>query len=477
MRRRRPAVRLRSRLTLTFAIVAAFTAVTVAAASYAVVREVRLRRATDAAVEQARVNLVVASETLAGTSASSLEGDVERLLQSLQRRGQFEVLALAGGRTFQTSVSLTADGVPPDVRAIAARGRVAAARRTVDGRPRVIVGGEVAAAEPVQFWFFFPLDDVVRDLAGLRRVLTGSALAMIGVSAAVGAIAARRLLRPIALARDAAHRLEDGELHTRLAGEGSDEFAELSRSFNSMAASLEQTVRELRDLESGHRRFVADVSHELRTPVTALAAAADMLEPRLGELDVNQRRAAKVLVDEARRLRTLVEDLMEISRFDAGAAIVEPDLIDLRRLLLGAVRERGWDSVVRTDDVEQAVVAGDRRRLDRVFTNLLDNALRHGAPPVLVSVTPAGGNAIVQIRDHGRGIPADHAERIFDRFYKVDPARGRSSSSGLGLAIARENVHLHGGHIEAATDHRGGAVFKITLPLATVAEPSGEGSE
>lgn len=472
-RARRRYTRLRPRLTLAFALVAALAAIGVAAASYLVVREDRLQRATDAAVQQSRFNLTFAADAI---SASPSDVEVESLVQSLVRRGGFDVVAVDGSTSYQTSLFLTAEAVPEDLRSAMAGGRVVAARRSIGGRPYVVVGGVVSGTD-VELWGFFPLDDVVDDLAALRDVLTAAAVVAVLLSATVGAMAARALLRPIAVARDAAQRVERGDLDTRLPEEGRDEFAELSQSFNAMTAALGRTVGELTRLEAGHRRFVADVSHELRTPVTAMATAADVLEPRLDDLPEGQRRAARVLVAEAQRLRVLVEDLMEISRIDAGAAVVEPDLIDLRRLLLGIVAERGWEADVRTDGVERATVSGDRRRLDRVFVNLLDNALRHGRPPVDVAVTPRGAEVVIEVRDHGPGIPPEHLDRVFERFYKADPARGRTASSGLGLAIARENVVLHGGRIEVGNRADGGASFTVVLPAAaTVAEPLPEGN-
>ena len=478
MRLRRPRLRLgrlRPRLTATLALVAAVTAVAVAVASFTVVRELRLRRATDDAIAQSRFNLAFAADALPGAAGEEAgAAEVDRVLGALQRRGGFETLAVRGGRTFQTTVSLTRQSIPEDLAALVAQGRVAAARRALGDVPHVVVGGSVPSGTTL--WFFFPLDQVFDDLDDLRRVLTGSALAMVALSAVVGAVAARPLLRPIARARDAAHRLEAGDLAARVPDEGSDELAELSRSLNGMAAALERTVADLRDAEAGHRRFVADVSHELRTPITALAAAADVLAPHLERLPAQDRRAATVMVGEAVRLRHLVEDLMEISRMDAGAAVVERDLIDLRRLVVGGVDARGLGDRVRAGDLERAVVEGDRRRLDRVFTNLIDNALRHGSPPVEVSLTTVGEVVTVEVRDHGPGIDEEHLPHVFDRFYKADRARGRTVGSGLGLAIAREDVALHGGTIEVRNDPRGGARFTVTLPTA-VAHPLPGGEE
>ena len=447
-------------------MVAALTGVAVAGTSYVVVRQVRLSGASDEAIEQSRFNLALAADRLPPDPTT---GEIESLLRSLQQRGGFDTVVLSGPRRFQTSVSLGPSAVPEDLRALVEDGRVAAARRTVAGRPHVVVGGELDNG--TQLWFFHPLDDVFDNLGDLRDVLAGAASVMVLVSGVVGLLAARALLRPITRARDAAHDLEAGDLATRLPADGSDELAELSRSFNAMAEALERTVAELRDAESSHRRFVADVSHELRTPVTALAAAADVLEPKLDDLADEHRRAVRLLVEEAHRLRTLVDDLMEISRLDSGRAVVDTDLVDLHRLLHGAKAEHGWADVEISSHGDDALVRGDRRRLDRVFANLVDNAHRHGRPPIDVRISHRSGTVVVEVTDHGGGIPDEHLGHVFERFYKGDPARGRSSSSGLGLAIAEENVELHGGTIAASNSPAGGARFTVTLPAATVAEP------
>ena len=456
--------RLRPRLVATLALVAALTGTAVAGASYLVVRQVRLSGATDQAIEQSRFNLVLAADRL---PADPTTAEVESLLGALQRRGGFDTVVVSDGHSFQTSVSLGPAVIPDDLARVVAGGRIAAARRTVAGRPQVVVGGQLEGGS--QLWFFHPLDDVFDNLRTLGRVLAGAAVVMVVLSGGVGALAARALLRPIVRARDAARQLEAGELATRLPEHGADEFAELSHSFNAMAGALERTVAELRDAESGHRRFVADVSHELRTPVTALSAAADVLEPRLDQLPADERRAARLLVDEAHRLRTLVEDLMEISRIDAGRAVMDVDVVDLQRIVEGVVSRHGSGEV--RLELQPTAVLGDRRRLDRVIANLIDNAERHGRPPVHVRVAADGDRAVVEVTDQGPGIPDEHLPHLFDRFYKADAARSRSSSSGLGLAIAKENIELHGGTLTASNVPAGGACFTVTLSRATVAEP------
>lgn len=254
---------------------------------------------------------------------------------------------------------------------------------------------------------------------------------------------------------------------------GSDELAELSRSFNETAAELERTVAELRRLESRGRRFVADVSHELRTPLAAMTAVTDVLDQRVeGETG----EALRLVSEGTQRLSVLVNDLMEISRFDAGAAELHRDDIDLAESVRRTVASR-W----RPEDVGLRLPAPgelrarvDPRRLDVVTANLVGNALRHGEPPVAVTLERRGDIAVLEVTDNGPGIAPDALPHIFERFYKASTSRARrgsgkgggdGDSSGLGLAITAENVRLHGGRIRAANRPGGGAVFTVELPL------------
>jgi two-component system sensor histidine kinase MtrB len=339
---------------------------------------------------------------------------------------------------------------------------------SVGGHPFVVAGGRPAGAPAL--YLFFPLGGVEADLGLLRTVLAGVGVGAVLLSAAVGALAARGVLRPLRRARTAAHRLEVGLLGTRLPESGSDEFADLGHAFNRMAEALERSVADLRGLEASHRRFVADVSHELRTPLTTLTTAADVLEGHSGGLDDAGARAARLLVHESRRLATLVEDLMEISRLDAGAAPMAWDQVDVGRLVASAVAARGWADGVRVEVADAGTTVADPRRLDAVVANLVGNALEHGSPPVRVVVSATADEVRVAVSDHGPGIDPTDLDRIFDRFYKADPARPGGRGSGLGLAIARENARLHGGDVTVASSPGAGATFTLSLPRR-VAEP------
>jgi two-component system sensor histidine kinase MtrB len=342
-----------------------------------------------------------------------------------------------------------------------AQGRVAWVRTGSGRSSRVVVGGTVP--EGPALYLFFPLADLAADLDVLRNVLAGVSGALVLVSAAIGALAARRVLRPLRRARGAVHRLEVGLYETRLPEEGGDEFADLAHSFNRMADALEASVRDLRALEASHRRFVSDVAHELRTPLTALTTSADVLEAHAGGLDDQGRRAARLLVLESRRLAALVEDLMEISRLDAGVAAMRWEAVDLAAVVAGALAVRGWGSRARVVADGPAETWADRRRVDTIVANLVGNALEHGSPPVTVTIGAGETAVTLAVSDAGPGIAPEHLDHLFDRFYKADPSRPRSEGSGLGLAIARENARLHGGDV-AVVSRPGGTTFTLTLP-------------
>jgi len=458
---------LRPRLVATFAAVTAVTAGALAATSYFVVRDAVLDRAAEDAIDgaQAVVAEVVASGQLpAGATPGDVRAAVARVAAAAL--GDADVVAVGAGETFDsTSVSLSASSVPRSLRDTVGGGNELSWVRTGTGRgDHVVVGGQLP--DGPQLYLFFPLADEVADLEVLRNVLALAGAGLVAVSALVGVGAASGLLRPLRRARVAAHRVEVGLLRTRLPEEGRDEFTDLARAFNRMADALERTVGDLRSLEASHRRFVSDVSHELRTPLTALTTAADVLEANTAGLNDTGRRAARLLAVESRRLASMVEDLMEISRFDAGVPAMAWEQVDLVRLVVGALEARNWTGRVEVDAPPGGVATtwADPRRADAVVANLVGNALRHGAPPVRVEVASGRRAVEVSVVDAGPGIPAEHLAHLFDRFYKADPSRSAGGGSGLGLAIARENARLHGGDVSVVSERGLGTRFTFTLP-------------
>jgi two-component system sensor histidine kinase MtrB len=301
----------------------------------------------------------------------------------------------------------------------------------------------------------------------LAFVLAASGLLLATITGLAFA-ASRRVLGPVRRLARAARQMSGGDLSVRVEPAGRDELAQLVTTFNTMASALQDKVGELEVMEARARRFAGDVSHELRTPLTAMTAVADILGDDTAA-SVDGTAAARLVAQEIRHLNRLVEDLIEISRFDAGSAQLIAEDTDVAAAVQECLRARNWA------DACPEVPAGltvrlDRRRFDVIVANLVGNALRHGAPPVTVRASIQAGRAggselVLEVRDHGPGLPASAIGHVFDRFYKADSARARSEGSGLGLAIAQENARLHGGRIDAANDPGGGAVFTVRLPV------------
>ncbi|GAA3354542.1 HAMP domain-containing sensor histidine kinase [Saccharopolyspora gregorii] len=292
-------------------------------------------------------------------------------------------------------------------------------------------------------------------------------------------LSARGVLRPARELAEAARRLGGGDLRTRIEVRGSDELAQVARTFNDTAAALEAHVERLRAMEADARRFVADVSHELRTPLAAMVAVSDLLEEEAERLPAHAGDAAALVGQETRNLDRLVNDLIDISRFDSQVAALALDELEVTGLVRTTLRSRGWWDRVRVELPPEEVVARlDPRRVDVVLANLVGNALRHGRPPVTVSLRADERWLTFVVRDSGDGLGPEVRAHVFDRFYKADTARTRSEGSGLGLAIARENARLHRdgertGGIAADDAPEGGAVFTLALPRW--AEDSGDG--
>jgi signal transduction histidine kinase len=451
---------LRRRLTIAFLLVAGLSAAALAVASYAIVREARLSDSVDRSVEQSRFNLVLANETLSPDPSAQ---EIEQLLDAYERRGGFETVGTTGARRFSSSVSVGIQEVPADLRAVVASGKVGYERLDVAGTRYLIVGGKVEKAG-TQLYYFYSEERLWDELAQLRNVLLAALGVVALIGALVGALLARRILAPVGRASQAAHSLAEGLLETRLPVESGDEFGAWAASFNEMAEALEAKIRALSESQARERRFTSDVSHELRTPLTALVAEASLLREQLDRMPPDARRPAELLVNDVARLRDLVEDLMEISRLDAGEARVREERVDLSSLVEAAVRSRGWEDRV-TVEGDEVVLQSDHRRLERIASNLIGNALEHGGRGVTARVGRDGVGSFLEVSDRGPGIPPDRLPHVFDRFYKADAARA-GPGSGLGLAIALENARLLGGDIEVWSEIGRGTRFTLRLPSA-----------
>jgi two-component system sensor histidine kinase MtrB len=346
-------------------------------------------------------------------------------------------------------------------------------------RPYLLIGAPVKVESAnYALYYFFALDDVAAALALLQRTLLAGGALLALLLVAVVAIVTRLVVSPVRLAARAAERISAGLLSERLAVRGEDDLARLGQSFNDMAASLQTQIRQLEELSRLQRRFTSDVSHELRTPLTTVRLAADLLHTARSEFRPEVARSAELLQNEVDRFESLLGDLLEISRADAGMAVLDPEVLDVRELVarvmvaIGPLAEQ-VGSELHTDLPEQPVLAEvDSRRIERVLRNLLINAVEHGeGRPVEVRLRGDSSAIAITVRDHGSGFSEAEAEQVFHRFWRADPARARRiGGSGLGLAISLEDARLHGGRLEAWGRPGKGAQFRLTLPVVLTAE-------
>jgi two-component system sensor histidine kinase MtrB len=459
---------MRRRLTLAFVLVAGVSAAALALGSYLVVQENRLDDSVERALAQSRSNFLVADEILEATAGPA----TEEVLDALARRGDFVTVGISGQSPFSSSLSFSAADVPGDLRRTVAEGELGYQRETVRDDPFLVVGGRVAGSD-LDLYFFFDESELFQDLSSLRTILLVGVGALGLLAGIVGSILARRTLAPVARASSAAHSLAEGLLETRLPVERADEFGLWAASFNEMAEALQSKIAALSEAQARERRFTSDVAHELRTPLTALVAEASLLAEELDRMPPGARRPAELLIEDVERMRRLVEDLMEISRLDAGAESVRVELVDLDEAVSASVRGRDPGGRVRVEG-GGVTVETDRRRLERIVANLVGNALEHCEGSVEVRIGRDGGAALVEVSDEGPGISSEHLPYVFERFFKADPSR-TSAGSGLGLAIARENARLLGGDIDVASTAGVGTRFTLRLPV-TQPLRAGDGS-
>jgi two-component system sensor histidine kinase MtrB len=290
--------------------------------------------------------------------------------------------------------------------------------------------------------------------------------------AVIVSLVTRWVVVPIRRTAEAASRVSAGDLDERMSVRGTDDLAALARSFNEMAASLQDKLHELEELSSVQRQFVSDVSHELRTPLTTIRIAADVLFGAKDQLDPAATRSAELLQGQLERFEALLADLLEISRHDANVATLDAESADVCALVLRAAADAEQLAARRGTHIdfqlppEPCIAEVDRRRVERVLRNLLDNAVEHGeGRDVVVSVAADRDAVAVAVRDHGCGFNPGEQQFVFDRFWRADPARARTTGgTGLGLAIALEDARLHGGWLQAWGERGKGSVFRLTLP-------------
>lgn len=378
---------------------------------FVLVRDARLGDSLERARAEAVFDLRLADTLLAETT------DLEQAVETYEVERGVRAVLIRDGRTIRSDPSLTFE-VPSEMRDLAARGQLAYDRIQAGSVPTLLVGGPTPDRD-AELYFVFSEAVIHDDLRELATALVIGGVAIVVVAFAFARVAAGRIA--------------------------------------TLAAA-----------EAWGRRFTSDVSHELRTPVAALVSEASVLQEHLAGMPPDARRAAELLVGDVARLRRLVEDLTNLASLDAGREQVRSETFDLGGLIDGTVRSRGWEGRVQIRSAD-VVVTTDRTRVDRIVANLIANALDHGGGDVAVRIGRDTG-PLVEVSDAGPGIPPERLARVFDRFYRADPARS-GPGSGLGLAIARENARLLGGEVEVRSEPGAGSRFTLRLPDDVVTEP------
>jgi two-component system, OmpR family, sensor histidine kinase MtrB len=458
---------LRNRILLTFTLGVAVLAVVLAFTTYGLTRSTLLRQEEDGALDQAFRNARQVRATLRANPASG-----SAALQVVPDTGASEPFLRYRGEWSNRSPEFSADNLRPALQERVIEDRIPSQMVYEEGQPVLAIGIPLTDVD-ASYFEIVPLEQVRDTLNSVRVSLLGAAAITTAVGVLLGVWAARRAVRPLADAAQAAQVIAGGGLGTRLEPGDDPDLQVLAGSFNDMAAALQYRVE--RDA-----RFASDVSHELRSPLTTLAASAEVLQSRRDELPEKAAAAVDLIVADVGRFQNLVEDLLEISRFDAGAVRLNREELLVAEFVRQAVGVSSLPDALLTVDprAEDLVIQGDKRRLARVIANLLENARYYGGGRVDVTVEPAQpeGEEIADVQiavdDHGPGVPPEERLLIFERFARGVSAgrRGTSEGAGLGLALVDEHVRMHGGRVwvEDRRDGEEGARFVIELP----AEPA-----
>jgi two-component system sensor histidine kinase MtrB len=325
-----------------------------------------------------------------------------------------------------------------------------------------------------QLYYFFPLDEQVSQAALVGSTITLTGLTLVVMLAAVAYLVTRMVVSPVRVAARTAQRLSNGLLDQRMEVRGEDDLAALAASFNQMAENLQRHILRLEDMSRLQRRFTSDVSHELRTPLTTVRMAADLLFNERERFGGPAARSAELLQTELDRFESLLSELLEISRFDAGFAALDAEPANLGPLVrravdrLGPVAERAGVEVEVDVPGDPVIAEVDVRRVERILRNLIGNAIEHGdGRPVKVRLRAREGAVAITVRDHGVGLKPGEEKLVFNRFWRADPARARhTGGTGLGLSISAEDARLHGGWLDAWGAPGRGAQFRLTLPVS-----------
>ncbi|SDO88174.1 two-component system, OmpR family, sensor histidine kinase MtrB [Actinopolyspora xinjiangensis] len=446
-----------------------------------------------AAIQQVEQNLPVLERQL--TAVDPNEDDVGKQLEDALNRltttaaeqtesdsvaGTYEPVLVDGHAIAEDGAQPSAgpvDSVPESLRRLVEQDQLAIQIETAnDGGSRVtmlVIGSPAGTAtRPLQAYFLFPLESERRTLQVVQSTLLVGGLVLLVLLGAITNLVTRQVVRPVRQAAQTAERLAAGNLDERMRVIGEDDMARLADSFNEMADSLKQQIQQLEEFGQLQRRFTSDVSHELRTPLTTVRMAADVLHASRDDLPDGLERSAELLVDELDRFESLLGDLLEISRLDAGVAELSTESLDVpdlvRRVMesLLPIARTGGVELRGHFPAEEVSILADTRRVERIVRNLVANAIDHAeGRPVDITFGQNERAVAVTVRDYGVGLRPGESELVFTRFWRADPSRDRQTGgTGLGLSIAAEDARLHGGWLDAWGEPGQGSCFRLTLP-------------
>ena len=449
------------------------------------VLDVKVRAATEE-VNRARSTV---SGIVSGEEARSLDSSLQLARNTLiSKTGQASGAGLAG--TFDAVLMVPGDGpreataagpvdqIPRSLREFVKAGQVSYQYETVRTElfsgPALLVGTPAPSrVTNLELYLIFPLTSEESTVTLVRGTMVTGGVVLLVLLAGIALLVSRQVVLPVRSASRIAERFAEGHLSERMPVRGEDDMARLAVSFNDMAESLQRQITNLEEFGNLQRRFTSDVSHELRTPLTTVRMAADLIYENGEDLDPALRRSTELLVSELDRFEALLNDLLEISRHDAGVAELSVEAVDLRSTVGNALtkvghlsRDAGIDLLV--DLPEHEVIAEvDPRRVERILRNLIANAIDHAeGKPVRIKMAADADTVAVTVRDYGVGLRPGEEKLVFSRFWRSDPSRvRRSGGTGLGLAISIEDARLHQGRLEAWGEPGRGACFRMTLPL------------
>ncbi|PSK97905.1 two-component system sensor histidine kinase MtrB [Haloactinopolyspora alba] len=449
-----------------------------------------LQAQAEAAVADAAAGIDTAQEQLDAAveqEPGALSQVLRQIAEDAAARGTtsgtdplYEVVLLGTERNASYSSGPVYDSVPAELRErVRSEARVFRTYSSLEypaapDVPGLVVGGQVTDPSGVAYelYYLFPLTEQQQTIDVVLTALATAGVLLVLLLCALAWLVARQVVTPVRLAARIAERFSAGRLSERMVVRGRDDMARLALSFNQMAASLQHQIGQLEELSRMQQQFVSDVSHELRTPLTTVRMAADVLYESKEDFDPVVQRSVELLQAQLDRFESLLGDLLEISRFDAGAAVLNAERHDLRDIVHKVVdsaaplaTDKGSELGVDVP-VEPCVAEIDTRRIERVVRNLVVNAIEHGeGRPVRVKVAVDEHAVAVAVRDHGVGLKPGESSLVFHRFWRADPARARTTGgTGLGLSISLEDARLHGGWLQAWGDPGQGSQFRLTLP-------------